>query len=208
MAATWYETMLSALADAEVACAPLVSLGLRLTERVISPGSNARYDGWHLSYANESVTLSLQYYEWELLVPIRRRHVECTYYLLDRELSSNASGFHGCMFGPEKLSRITRQIVQDLSSTYRDVLLGAPEIWERIEVLVAKREREAAKDRERLTKSYMFGSKIAKAMEAFRNKDYDNVCRLLAGVEEHLEPLQAQKLAYAKKKVSEGGGRA
>ena len=200
--------MLSALADAEAACAPLVSLGLRLTERVISPGSNARYDGWHLSFSNEPVTLSLQYYEWELLVPIRRRHVECTYYLLDAELSSNASGFHGCMFGPEKLSRITRHIVQDLCGTYRDVLLGAPDIWERIEFLVAKRARDAAKEQERLTKSYVFGSTIAKAMEAFRIKDYENACRLLAGIEEHLEPLQAKKLAYAKNRVSERGGRA
>jgi hypothetical protein len=200
--------MLLAVADAEAACAPLVSLGLSLTERVISPGSNARYDGWHLSYASESVTISLQYYEWELLIPIKRQHVECTYYLLDRELSSNASGLQGCMFGPEKLSRVTREIVQDLCSTYCDVLLGAPEIWERIEFVVAKRERDSTNERERQTKSYVLGSTIKKAMEAFRIKDYGNVCRLLGGIEEHLEPLQAKKLAYARKKVSERGGRA
>jgi hypothetical protein len=37
-------------------------------------------------------------------------------------------------------------------------------------------------------------------MEAFRKKEYVRVCEVLDPIEVHLEPLQRQKLAYARKK--------
>jgi hypothetical protein len=125
-----------------------------------------------------------------LRIPIKYRGIESSYYLLDKKLASNASGFQGTMFPPNKLPDVMRRIVADLSHNYKDVLLGDPETWKRIEVMESENRRYIENRTQELSKKYQYGNTIQLAMEAFRKKEYVRVCEVLDPIEVHLEPLQ------------------
>ena len=193
----WHELMQRAVADAEIALQPLVRLGFRRKERKVSPGNNARYDGWHLLYSRGIVEVRVAYYEWELEILLRREDIATTYLFLDVNVRNNASGFQGSMFSPDKLADIVPRIARDLVENYREVLLGDEAAWQRISAL---RQELEARAKAELQAELRQGSIIRPAMEAFSLRDYARVVEMLEPIEDELTKVQRLKLAYARKK--------
>ena len=107
----------------------------RLTE-YRQPSSTDFRDGWHLRYSSKSLALSIEYYDMELIITFSAGNRSATYWLIDKYLFANASGYAGNMFPLDKLGRAIATIAADIRSHYADVLAGEPAIWETLQRLV------------------------------------------------------------------------
>lgn len=201
----WHQLMFEACSHAKQAFDWLTGVGFRLTEEHVSEGDNARYDGWHLSYARgifRRVVVRVEYHEMELGVILKKGGVETTYLFLDHHLFGGASGFKGDMFPPEKLTEAVTRISLDMAANYKEILLGKDELWSRISELVDQERRQLQREEKEFWRRLEHKSERLEAADAFRAKDYARVVRLLSPIAEHLDSLELKKLDYARKKMS------
>jgi hypothetical protein len=182
----------------------LSSLGFRLTDSRVSPGNNARYDGWHRQWQRQrwlrkAIGLRLEYYEWELVVTFSHGNLKVDYLFLDRIMNNHSSGYEGTMFSPDRLPGVLPRIAADIQANYQSVLAGDAGTWSQISSVASDyrlkaQERRAEEERKTTHKHIRL-----KAAEAFSRKDYRTVSKLLQPIADVLSDIERKKLEYAKK---------
>jgi hypothetical protein len=201
---SWHDEMVATSKLAEKAFGFLSSLGFRLKESKVSPGNNARYDGWHQHWerrrlARNELGVRIEYYEWEFNVVFNRKDLAVGYIFLDMELHHHSSGYQGTMFPPDKLPRVIEQTAQDIRANYQEILSGDESIWNRIRSIADDWKQQAQKDREEYERENAHRFERRDAAEAFRLKNYATVVKLLQPISGVLNDIERKKLDYARK---------
>jgi hypothetical protein len=103
------------------------------------------------------------------------------------------------MFPLDKLENAINRISEDIRINYCDILSVEKSIWDRIELIVKDQKQKMKREGKRITLEYSNPLAREKADEAFRNKDYDLVVKLLTPLIENLSDSYKSKLEYSRK---------
>ena len=91
--------------------------------------------GWHLEYRSPTVTVRILFDMHQFEVGFSAYSTRSSYQFIDRELYGRRSGFHGDMFGPDKIVSAITQIAADVEANYALALDGNPAFWDKVSKL-------------------------------------------------------------------------
>ena len=113
----------------------LESIGLHLAKEQWPFGDSFK-DGFQLSYSGFPVSVTVEYYDMELVIWFEMARDRVSYLLVDHEMMGNRSGFAGCMFSRDRLSDAVRRMAEDIRLNYGPLLSGEAGTWKRLMALV------------------------------------------------------------------------
>jgi|GEM_PF-1563034 hypothetical protein len=176
----------------------LTDYGLELTKSELGESISFK-DGWEIIFSSKLISVKIAYYDMELIITITKGKIDAPYLLLDFYFYDNQSGFQGVMFPLDKLENAINRISEDIRINYCDILSVEKSIWDRIELIVKDQKQKMKREGKRITLEYSNPLAREKADEAFRNKDYDLVVKLLTPLIENLSDSYKSKLEYSRK---------
>ena len=138
-----YDEFVSICRDAKLKFSFLEQAGLHLLKEQWPDGDSYR-DGFQLVYGGATVSITIEYYDMELVIWFQRNSGDRIPYLfIDHELMANHSGFHGCMFPRNKLADAVSRMAEDIRLHYSHILTGDDDIWIKLLALLhAPREKK------------------------------------------------------------------
>jgi len=109
----------------------LESIGFRLAKEQWPSGDSFK-DGFQLTYTRSPVSITVEYYDMELVIWFEMGQDRVSYLFVDHELMGNRSGFAGCMFPRDRLSDAMTRMAEDTRLNYGPVLSGELGTWKRL----------------------------------------------------------------------------